>query len=410
MRLVLFTDTFPPDVNGVSMTLGRWTGWLHERGEAVKVFAPDPPKGDEPRDFVERFLSAPLFLYPPIRLGIPNPLRAQRLFREFRPDLCHIATPGTLGLFGRYICRHYRVPMVASYHTHLDRYLAYYRLDALQGAYESLNAWFHAPMERVYVPSRETWDRLAAIGIDRLELFPRGVDARLFHPPVDREAARHRLRSRYDLHAPVLLLYVGRLAMEKDLDVLGNALSYLSPQVREKLAMLFVGDGPYRVDFERKVSEAGIPARFTGFIRGGDLREVYQGADVFVFPSSTETYGNVVQEAMAVGLPVLGVSAGGVAERVVHGETGWLVPPRDPEAFARGIESLVRDEDLRLRLGRSGHTAVRPHTWDAVFSRLFASMQEVVQRASGDPRRRPPWVEERSSGAASGERIHQEVG
>jgi len=410
MRLVLFTDTFPPDVNGVSMTLSRWTEWLRERGVALKVFAPDPPKGDESRDFVERFLSAPFFLYPPIRLGIPNPLRAQRSFREFRPDLCHIATPGTMGLFGRYLCRRFRVPMVASYHTHLDRYLAYYRLEALQGAYESLNVWFHAPMERVYVPSRETWERLEAMGIRRLELFPRGVDARLFHPPQDPEAARRLLRARYGIDAPLLLLYVGRIAVEKDLDVLVDAFAYVSPAVRRDLALLVVGDGPYRGEFERKVAQAGVPVRFAGFLRGADLREAYQGADLFVFPSSTETYGNVVQEAMAVGLPVLGVSAGGVAERVVHGETGWLVTPRDPESFARGIELLARDEGLRRRLGRAGHTAVRPHTWDAVFSRLFASMQEVALRASGDPDHRPPWSDPGRQTSSARGRTPQEVG
>lgn len=379
MRVLIFTDTYLPEINGVSLTLSQWVDWLKTRGIPVKVIAPHYRTLKKPGDrAIVRNTSFPFFLYPEVRLACPHPKRLKGMIDAFNPTVCHIATPGSLGLYGRYYGKKNRIPLVASYHTHFDRYLNYYRMGALLPVLEKYMFWFHQPFARIYVPSHETMAHLRNMGLTSLELFPRGVDFAQFHPSRNRQHARTVIKQRYRIAEEKLLLYVGRLAPEKDLDVLFAALKRVPSRWQKKAHVIVVGDGPLRQQLEQTAAELHVPVTFTGFQKGKSLTHLYQSADLFVFPSSTETYGNVVQEAMASRVAVLGVNQGGVSELIQHGQNGWLARPRDPQSLAEAITTLLDDDRLRVQLAGRGYALIQTKSWPAIFVRLLQSYESVV--------------------------------
>ncbi|CCQ96195.1 conserved hypothetical protein [[Clostridium] ultunense Esp] len=372
MKVVLFTDTYRPEVNGVAMTLGRLADYLKEKSFSVKVVAPLPSMigRDEPHVF--RSYSLPFFPYPEVRVAIPNPFTLQKELREFAPDLCHIATPFNLGLTGLHFCKKNRTPVVASYHTHFDRYLPYYNLSILKNGLWAYVKWFYSQAEKIYAPSRETEKLLREHGLNSIEIWPRGIDVSFFRPKEKGEAS-----PLPPAHGKLTLLYVGRLAPEKDLSILMEAYESLPPHIKRRVRLVLVGDGPMAKELREKADDSVL---FTGFQQGEELARFYRFADLFTFPSSTETYGNVILEAFASGLPVLAVNQGGVKENVRHGETGWLVRPRDVDAFRQGIITLVEDAPLRERLSRQALFYAKRQSWENVFSNLIRSYQEVLQK------------------------------
>ncbi|MBT9283047.1 MAG: glycosyltransferase family 1 protein [Hydrogenibacillus schlegelii] len=377
MRIALFTDTFPPEINGVAMTLARLKEALEARGIPVLVVAPDYPATDAPFDrSVERNMSVPFWLYPEIRLAVPRPFALKKTLDAFRPTLCHLATPANLGLFGRAYCLRRKIPIVASYHTHLDRYLDYYGLGWLLPVLTEYMKWFHRPCRMIYAPSEETIRHLERLGLGPNALFGRGVDTGRFHPrpPEQVHAVRRRLGVR---EGETLFLYVGRLAREKDLDVLADAVRGLSDDVLRRSRFVLVGDGPHAEEIKNRF--AGLPVVFPGFLRGEALAEAYAAADWFVFPSSTETFGNVALEALASGVPVIGSAAGGVTSFLEDGQNALLVPPRDPVAFRQALETAHRRPALRRRLAEGALKIARSRSWDAIFDRLIASYRAVLQ-------------------------------
>lgn len=381
MRIALFTDTFEPEVNGVARTLTRLYRALKQRGIEPLVVAPEYPRpqpDDRPFDHsVERNLSFPFFPYPEVRLAVPRPFYLKKKLDAFQPTLCHIATPVNLGLYGKSYCQARRIPMVASYHTHFDRYVNYYNLSWILPILNEYLKWFHTPMKRIYVPSQETMSHLKALGYEQLELFSRGVDTTQFKP-LDKEK-RARLRQMLDLpENTTVYLYVGRLAVEKDLDILKEAILNIPDGSLKAMTFLLVGDGPLRPGLEQALQ--GKPVRFLGFRQGEELAQLYAIADWFVFPSSTETFGNVVLEAFASGTPVIGVNAGGVKELIQPDENGLLLPPRDVQALTEALLHLSRPTDQwhALRLG-ARRSALR-RSWDSIFDQLIASYEEVTQQ------------------------------
>ncbi|MBE3596332.1 MAG: glycosyltransferase family 1 protein [Hydrogenibacillus sp.] len=378
MRIALFTDTFPPEINGVALTLKRFTDFLRGRDIPVLVVAPEYPKASHgPFDrMVERSLSVPFWLYPEVRLAVPRPFYLKQKLDDFRPTLCHLATPANLGLYGRTYCRKRQIPMVASYHTHLDRYLSYYNLAWMLPMLHEYMKWFHRAAERIYAPSEETRAHLRALGMNNVELFPRGVDTTLFYPRPPEK--RREIRARYDVRdTDTLFVYVGRLAKEKDLDVLADAIWALDPDVLKISRFLFVGDGPMAGELKARLS--GAPVQFLGFLQGEALADVYSAADWFVFPSTTETFGNVVLEALASGTPVIAAAAGGVAHLVQDGKNGIAVPGGEASAFKTAIERACRAPKMRPPLAAGALSSAQGKSWEAVFERLVASYREVLE-------------------------------
>ncbi|RIX52724.1 glycosyltransferase family 1 protein [Paenibacillus nanensis] len=380
MRVAIFTDTYVPDVNGVARTLQRWTSYLERRGVACKVFAPEPSSRagrQSTPNSVERFVSFPFFLYPECRLAFPNPAHIRRAITEFRPDLIHVATPFNLGLCGLRFARKYGIPLIASYHTNFDQYLSFYNLQWMEKLLWRYMDWFHRDCKAVFVPSASTLSNLAERGWDakRLTIWSRGVDTSVFHPLADREA----LLCKADIaKTSYLVLYAGRLAPEKDVETAIEAFARFQRSVCQESVFVIAGDGPSSELLKQKCSEEGVNARFIGFTEAGELQKWYAAADVMLFPSPTETFGNVVLEAMACGTPVIGADAGGVRDTIQDGVTGLLRAPGDSEAFAAALELLYREPETRACMGRNAHLYGRSRSWEDIFDKLLTQCDTLA--------------------------------
>lgn len=374
MRVALFTDTFAPQINGVTMTLNRLVQYWQRQGIQSLVYAPDYDGQGEDSPEIRRVPSLPFPLYPECRIPMSGYAGIERELLAFKPDLLHLVTPFTLGLIGHRFGRHHHVPMVASYHTNFDQYLDYYRLPFLKQMYWSYHAWFHSACVRNYCPSTATKALLARNGIKDLEIWSRGIDAGEYAP----ELRNPRIREKYGIAGgKMLLLYVGRVAPEKDIEVLLNGYKTLPSDVAELVHLIVVGDGP----LISKIASDSSGITFTGYLRGRELAEIYASCDLFVFPSATETFGNVVLEAMASGLPVIGAEAGGVTDIITHMKNGLLCPPHLAEGFRDGISMLVRNEDLRLQMARFARINAVRRDWDSIFTELTKSYRSVIEQS-----------------------------
>ncbi len=379
MRLALFTDTYEPDVNGVARALGHWADYLRRQGAAVKVFAPDPAGGTASYaqfHHVERFASLPFFLYPECRLAVPNTRSIRRALETFRPTLVHVATPFNLGLCGIHYARKYNVPLIASYHTHFDRYLPFYNLQWMVKMLERYMAWFHQDCARIFVPSRATREDLIRKGWarDKLDVWSRGIDGRAFHPGGDRDdwLAENGMDPRR-----FTVFYAGRLAPEKHVDIAIDAFAAFRGRTCPDAQLVLAGDGPCFGQLRERCERERLPVRFLGFTTGESLRRWYASTDVFLFPSSTETFGNVALEAMACGAPVIAADAGGVIDTVRHMENGLRCAPGDPAAFSAALDTLYRDGVLRKRLAAKGRAHAIRQSWDAIFIELRSKCERL---------------------------------
>ncbi|MNO25897.1 GDP-mannose-dependent alpha-mannosyltransferase [compost metagenome] len=372
MRLALFTDTFLPQTNGVARTLGRLTGYLNRRGIEHLLFTPKSAPEDSYPDPVRPVASIPFFLYPECRLALPSMSSIQSQLSAFQPDLLHMATPFNIGLCGLRYAHRQGLPHVASYHTHFDRYLEYYRMRRIVPLYWRYMKWFHRSCDATFAPSRETIEILREQGFERLQLWSRGIDCRQYSPDK-RQAAN--IRERYGIAVPLVLLYVGRIAPEKDIATLLRSMRLLPDSVAARVHLLVVGDGPLLPELR---AQAPRNVTFTGVKHGEELAELYASADLFVFPSSTETFGNVVLEAMASGLPVLAAGAGGSKELVVPGITGALFEPHDSGALAEEICRMSQDAMLRASMGIEGRKQALGRSWEQIFDGLIRDYEMVI--------------------------------
>ncbi|NBD27613.1 glycosyltransferase family 4 protein [Paenibacillus glycinis] len=378
MRLALFTDTFAPEINGVARTLERWTDYLRAQDVPCLVFAPDPAisKSREASPFVERFVSLPFFLYPECRLALPNPLHVRRALDAFQPTMIHVATPFNMGLFGIHYAKKHRIPLVASYHTHFDRYLAFYNIQWMVKMLWRYINWFHQDCRYIFVPSKSTLHDLKERGWDekRLAVWTRGVDTKSYHPNVDKAQllAKHGLQN-----SPYIAFYAGRLAPEKNVDVAISAFAKFQRDVCKDAVLVIAGDGPSTEALKTQALQEGVNAHFLGFTAMPELQQWYAAADVFLFPSSTETFGNVVLEAMACGAPVICADTGGVTDTVRHEWNGLRCEPGSVDSFAAALERLYRDESLSGRMMARGLAHSLRQSWDAIFDELLARFREV---------------------------------
>lgn len=364
VRLALFTDTFTPQVNGVARTLARLRLALEARGGTVQVFTPHDPEAT-PDANVARAPSVPFWAYPQLRLAWPDARAVDATLRDFAPTLVHVATEFGTGLAGRRAARALGVPLVSSYHTNFTAYAQHYRLGALATPGWRYLRWFHGAARRTYCPTHAVANDLAARGFARCAVWSRGVDARRFNPAHRSESLRATLGATPET---LLVCWVGRLGAEKGLGDALDAMRIASAARPGHLRMVVVGDGPHEAELRARAPEG---VHFTGRLDGQALSEVYASADLFAFPSTTDTFGNVMLEAMASGLPVLGADVGPTRE-LLHPDRGWLVPPHDVTAMAAWLVRLVGDRMALQRARRAALTFAANCTWDAVWDRLFA--------------------------------------
>lgn len=374
MRVVLCTDTYPPQVNGVARTLARLVAYLQREGHAVLVLAPQDERA-RPEDGVVRLPALPLPLYPELKLALPLFPALPRRLAAFQPDIFHLATEFSVGLAGLAAARELGVPAVSSYHTHFPQYLLHYRLPVLAQPAWSYLRWFHNSTQLTFCPSADTAAVLTKQGVHPPTLWGRGVDTDLF-TPARRDAALHR---RYAGPNGRLLLYVGRLAPEKGLPVLLAAFALLKERL-PRVSLVLAGDGPLRADLERR-APAGV--RFAGYVQGVELARLYASADVFAFPSTTETYGNVLLEALASGLPVVAPLAGGLKENLKPGENGLAALPDNPADTAHCLMEILTRPELAARLARAARSHALGRSWERALAVVPAGYQAVLARQAG---------------------------
>ncbi|WP_042143329.1 glycosyltransferase family 1 protein [Paucisalibacillus sp. EB02] len=372
MKIVIFTDTFAPDVNGVAKTLKRFTDYLKDRGFEYRVFAPKSSSQSLYSSDIHRFKSLPFFLYPACRLALPNMYHVKEELIQFQPDIIHVATPFNVGLCGLHYAKKLDIPLVGSYHTDFDKYLGYYDLQFLTKVLWRYMRWFHRPMRKVFVPSIDTMEHLQKHGFMDLDIWPRGIDCTTFHPNFN----PNDIREKYHIKEKHILLYVGRIAPEKDVMLIPSIHNQLPENLKEKVHWLVVGDGPNQEEL-RKLAPNNMT--FTGFLSGQELAHVYAAADLFVFPSSTETFGNVVLESLASGTPVVCANAGGVRSIIKDQVTGILCEKNNSEEFAKVIVSLIYNESKRKEMGVNGRNYALTQSWDSIFHVLIKKYQSSIE-------------------------------
>ena len=390
MRVALITENFLPKLDGVTRTLAMLLEHLERQGHRAIVLGPE----GSPRRYAGARVfgapGAPIPFYPELRFLFPRPSLERRLTR-FRPNIVHVVDPMLLGAAGVLWAQRLGAPVVSSYHTNLADYCAYFHLGALVAPMWAYRRFVHNQCAVTLCPSPSTSLQLHHHGFERLDLWRRGVDSALFTP--HRRSAAWRTQVADNCDRPIIL-YVGRLSYEKNLFDLAEAFKRLDAERDKEAAqgsagdatqphLVLVGNGPARADLERAL--AGRRVTFTGYLTGEALATAYASADLFAFPSTTETFGQVVMEAMASGLPVVGYDAEGVRDSVRHRETGLLAPSRDVEAFASGLRTLLTAPEQRQRMGLAARALAERRDWPAVLDALLDIYQQVIAGKDGQP-------------------------
>jgi len=362
-----FTDTFH-DVNGVALTLKMQVNMANKHGKELKVVTCSCGNAEEMpgvRQF-EPIGSCELPEYPGQTFHYPPFLEMLEYVYEQGFTHLHSATPGPIGLAALGISRILKLPIYGTYHTAFPQYAKVLTGDdAMEELMWKYMLWYYNQMDKVFVPSQATGDELAAKGIDpsKITLFTRGVDIERFTP-----AKRNGILKKWGLESGPSLLYVGRISKEKNLHLLADAYLKLR-KTHPGVNLVIAGDGPYLKEMKRSLSGKG--AVFTGYIQGEELASLYASCDLFVFPSTTDTFGNVVLEAQASGLPVIVTPFGGPRENVDIGRTGLVVDSVDPDGLARAMEELVRDEPRRLRMSHAARADMEKRSFDLAFMKTW---------------------------------------
>lgn len=369
MRIAIITESFPPDVNGVAHCVVRVAENLVRKGHQPLIIAPDSGRGPElDAGFpfpVERVPSVPLPGYPSFRLGLPSPA-TRKAIAAHGTEIVHLASPVALGAWGTRVARAERLPVVAVFQTDLPSYARAYRLGRIAESF----TWHwlrdvHNTAGRTLAPSNMTAADLADHGIERVRRWGRGVDTERFQPSRRDEVLRAALAP----NGEVIVGYVGRLAIEKRVDLLAAVAAL--PGV--KLAV--TGGGPMEAELRAALPEAA----FLGMRSGTDLARIYASLDVFVHTGPYETFGQTIQEAAASGLPVVAPAAGGPLDLVDDGGTGYLVPSGDPDALSAAVHKLSEDAALRARLGAAARRRVLGRTWSALTDELLGHYAAVIE-------------------------------
>jgi glycosyltransferase involved in cell wall biosynthesis len=346
--------------------------YLRERGHEVLQAVPYYRANGRCENVVE-FKAVPFPLYPEMPIILPHwrfHRAALAKIEAFRPDLVHLMSPGVLAYFGRVWARRHGCPVVASYETDVIRYLHYYRFGRFEPLLWRYLRWLFNNCRHTYVPSGVTKEQLVKGGIREVRVFDRGVDSVLFHPAKRSIAVRGALGVG---SGGVLVFYAGRLSKEKNLALLLGAFHRLAAQ-HPNLRLVLAGEGPHRRALVRRFRSPAIT--FTSWKEGEELAALFASADIFALPSTTETLSLASLEAMASGVPVLAMNAGGVRDVVANGRTGFLA--NSGEEFERNLGRLVEDASLRAALGRCGRAVAEQRTWTHAFEKLEQNYLEAV--------------------------------
>jgi glycosyltransferase involved in cell wall biosynthesis len=375
LRIAVVTETYPPEVNGVALTMARVVEGLHRRGNDLQLIRPRQQAGETvaARARFEQVLvgGLPIPRYPNLRMGLPAGRALRRLWQAQRPDVVHIATEGPLGWSALQAARALGLPVSSDFRTNFDAYSQHYGIGCLMRPIRGYLRAFHNRATCTMVPTEGLRRDLEAAGFERLNVVTRGVDTRLFMPHRRSQALREQWGAGPE---DLVVMCVGRLAAEKNLGVLLSAHEAIR-QVDPNARLVLVGDGPQRVELQARCPQAV----FAGQRRGDDLAAHYASADLFLFPSLTETFGNVTTEAMASGLPVLAFAYAAAAQLIRHGKNGALSPVNDTAAFVRAAAELAIDAAQRRDLGLQARKTAEALDWDSIVTRFEGVLRQAMQ-------------------------------
>ncbi len=372
----IVTETYPPEVNGVAHTLGHLVNELHKSGVSVQIVRPAHRK--------EKPLSAqyglshfttkglPIPGYPELKFGLPAKHRLLTCWRKQRPDAIYIATEGPLGWSALSASNTLDIPVISGFHTNFHAYSRYYNLGWLEKAILAYLRFFHNRTQATLVPTSEQQHTLHAQNFQNIHIMRRGVDKHLFNPNRRCDALRQQLGAPDDNTS--ICLYVGRIANEKNIGLVGDAFSCLkksTPAVR----FVMVGDGPQR----GKLQEQYPQLQCVGVKQGEELARYYASSDIFLFPSLTDTFGNVVLEAMASGLAIVSFNLAAARELLKHGESGMLADKDSNKAFIQNIEYLLHNLKQRKRIAAAGYRVSDKLSWTSI----TGEFTQHLERAAG---------------------------
>jgi len=376
LRIAVITETWPPEVNGVAMSISRVVEGLLDRHHAVQLIRPrqreSRPQSNalSAHPGLEEILSPSLPIpgYASLRMGLAFGLGLKRRWLQHPPDVVHLATEGPLGWWALQVARSIGLPVSSDFRTNFHAYSTHYGLAWLHKPIARYLCDFHNKTRLTMVPTEGLRQQLRERGFRNVEVVARGVDTVQFHP--DRRSLA--LRQTWGVHDPCapVVACVGRLAAEKNLGLVLEAFAAMRA-VRADAKLLFVGDGPLRDELLARCPDA----IFAGQRSGTDLAAHYASADLFLFPSLTETFGNVTSEAMASGLPVLAFDYAGAAQLIDHTQTGHLVPFGDAAGFVRAAASMASQPEACRAVGVRARSAVQALGWDGIVSQFEARLQ-----------------------------------
>ncbi len=377
LRVALVTETYPPEVNGVAVTFARVVEGLQARGHDLQLVRPrqgDAQLARRETRFNEVLVRGlPIPRYPELKMGLPAQGTLQRLWAAQRPDVVHIVTEGPLGWSALRAARRLGLPVVSDFRTNFHAYSRHYGLAWLQAPVMAYLRYFHNRTACTMVPTESLKNELVAAGLQGLRVVARGVDAQRFNP-LHRSAA---LRASWGADpGTCVALCVGRLAPEKNLGSVVAAFETMREH-EPRTRLVLVGDGPERQRLGQRCPEA----HFAGVRHGADLAAHYASADVFLFPSTTETYGNVVPEAMASGLAVVAYDHAAAGQLIRHGENGLLARCDDTLEFCRVARRIAGDWAQLRELGNAARETAMRLDW----ARIVAGVEQAYEAAMATP-------------------------
>ena len=371
MHIAYVTETYPPELNGVALTVARMVRGLRARGHSIQLIRPRQA-GEPERASVDewRMPGVPIPMYRDLRIGMPVVGRLNERWSQLRPDIVHIATEGPLGWAAMRAARLLGIPVTSDFRTNFDDYSAHYGFGWASGLVRSYLRYFHNSTDRTLVPTPATRAALSGKGYERLEVLGRGVDCQHFSPAQRSETLRASWGATPG--APVLL-YVGRLASEKNVPLAFRAFEAVRARV-PNARLVVVGDGPLRARLQQHFPDA----LFVGQHSGTSLAQHYASADIFLFPSTTETFGNVTLEALASALLVVAFRSGAAAVHIEDCVSGVLVQSGDDQGFIAGACALAQQFRSLGPMRQSARDAALQATWDVVLSRFETFLADAA--------------------------------
>lgn len=371
MKVAIFTDTFLPQINGVTNTLSKLVEYFQQRNIEYRLFAPSYYQSNPSESDIIRSFSFKFPPYPENRIALPNQFRINQILDQFAPDVIHLMTELNLGVAGLNYGKKRGIPVISNYTTNFPEYMEYYNVAFLKEPAWSYMKWFHNQAGKTFSPSKSACTMLQNHGISRVGIFSRGVDTNLFHP----RKRNLSLRNKWHASQKTIFLYVGRISQEKNLSLFMESYNLLKKKYHEKILLVMTGDGPLLDECKEKLPKDTI---FTGFKKGEALAEVYASADIFVCPSASETFGNVMLEAMASGLAVLGANAGGIGELIQHKQNGLKFHPDSVIECFQYMEELLENTLLKKQLCQEGLKTSQARSWSSIFENLMKEYESLL--------------------------------